>query len=97
MWYQEFNNTKPPEFDGTQDPISAMRWIFDIESCFYTFSCPANLWVRFALNMLRLGVNDWWKFVTTEYSIAECSAVTWGKFTKMFRDEFVPVVEREKG
>ncbi|CAH1443351.1 unnamed protein product [Lactuca virosa] len=31
MLFREFSNTKPPEFDGTQDPIAVMRWISDIE------------------------------------------------------------------
>ena len=25
LLFREFNNTKPPEFDGTQDPIAAIR------------------------------------------------------------------------
>ena len=25
LLFREFSNTKPPEFDGTQDPIFAMR------------------------------------------------------------------------
>ena len=32
--FWEFNNIEPPNFDETQDPIAAMRWIFDIEGCF---------------------------------------------------------------
>ena len=29
--YRDFDNTKPPTFDGTQDAIRAMRWLFDVE------------------------------------------------------------------
>ena len=36
LLFREFNNTKPLEFDGTQAPIADMRWIYDIEGCFYT-------------------------------------------------------------
>ncbi|XP_052621371.1 uncharacterized protein LOC122195016 [Lactuca sativa] len=87
---------KPPEFDGTQDPVAAMRWISDIEGCFFTCSSPEHLKVRFALNQLRLGAKDWWKFVTAHYTPAELAAVTWERFTVMFRDEYVPQVERER-
>ena len=73
-----------------------MRWISDIEGCFYTCSCPQHLRVRFALNQLRLGAKDWWKFVTASYSTAELTVVTWERFTVMFRDEYVPQVERER-
>ena len=34
--YQDFDNTKPPTFDGVQDPIIPMRWLSDIEGCFFT-------------------------------------------------------------
>ena len=50
LLFREFSNTKPPEFDGTQDPIAAMRWISDIEGCFFTCSSPEHLRVRFTLN-----------------------------------------------
>ena len=84
MLYREFNNTKPPEFDGTQDLIVVMRWISDIEGCFYTCSFPEHLRIRFALNQLCLGAKDWWKFVTTDFTLAEITTVTWEKFTTMF-------------
>mgnify|MGYP001548718039 CR=1 FL=1 len=90
LLYREFSNTKPPEFDGTQDLIVVMRWISDIEGCFYTWLCPEHLRVRFALNQLRLGAKDWWKFVTAHLTSAKISAVTWERFTNMFRDEYVP-------
>ena len=40
--YRDFDNTKPPTFDGVQDPIVAMRWLSDVEGCFFTCSCPAD-------------------------------------------------------
>ena len=48
------------------------------------------------LNLLRLGAKDWWKFVTANYSLVEHIVVTWEIFTKMFRDDFVPMVERQR-
>ena len=72
-----------------------MRWISDIEECFYTCSCPEHLRVQFVLNQLRLGAKDWWKFVTASYTSAELTAVTSERFTVMFRDEYVPLVKRE--
>ena len=40
--YQDFNNTKPLTFDGVQDPIITMRWLSDVEGCFFTCSCLAD-------------------------------------------------------
>ena len=73
-----------------------MRWISDIEGCFFTCSSPEHLRVRFALNQLRLGAKDWWKFVTTSFTLAEISEVTWERFTTIFRDEYVPPLEKER-
>nr|KAJ0188610.1 hypothetical protein LSAT_V11C900456990 [Lactuca sativa] len=53
LLFCEFSNTKPPEFDGTQDPIAAMRWISNIEGCFYTCSCPYLNMVGFRLYITR--------------------------------------------
>ena len=43
-----------------------------------------------------MGAKDGCKFVTDDYSIAEHTAVTWERFTEMFRVEFIPVVECER-
>nr|KAJ0215317.1 hypothetical protein LSAT_V11C300135960 [Lactuca sativa] len=72
-----------------------MRWISDIEGCFYTCSCPEHLRIQFVLNQLRLGAKDWWKCVTVDFTSAELTAVTWERFTAMFHDEYVPLVETE--
>ena len=58
------------------DPIDAIRWITDVKRCFYTYSCLDDLRVRFALNLLRLGAKDRWKFVTVDLSPIEMAAIT---------------------
>lgn len=83
LLFREFSNTKPPEFDETQILIATMRWISNIEGCFYMCPCLEHLRVLFALNQLRLGVKDWWKFVTTDFTLADHAAVTWERFTKL--------------
>ena len=35
-------------------------------------------------------------FVTESFTLVEISEVTWERFTTMFRDEYVPPVERER-
>ena len=41
-------------------------------------------------------MKDWWKFVTIDFTPADHAAVTRERFTKLFRDEYVPEVERER-
>lgn len=56
--YQDFNNIKLPMFNGVQDPIIAMRWLFDVAGCFFTCSYPANQKVKYALNLVRSRAKD---------------------------------------
>ena len=66
--YRDIDNTKPPTFDGTQDAIWAMRWLSDVEGCFFKCSCPADQKVRCAFNLLRLGAKDMWRLTTGLYT-----------------------------
>lgn len=61
----------------------------------YTCLCPEDYKAKFTLNLLRLGVKDWWKLVTGAYSHADKVAVTWEQFTNLLHVEYVPLVERE--
>ena len=83
MYYQELSNMKPPEFDEIKELIVDMRWIFDDKGFFYTCSCPKNQNLMFALNHLRLGAKDWWKFATQGLSIVE-RAVIYGSNSLRF-------------
>ena len=74
--YKDFDNTKPPTFDGTQDLIKAMRWISNVEGCFLTCSCPTNQKVRCALNLLRSWAKDWWRLTIGSYTDDQRVAVT---------------------
>ena len=71
-----------------------MRWLSDIEGCFFTYYCPPDHRFRRALNLLRPGVKDWWRLVTSLYSLDRRTAVTWEKFLEIFRSRYVPMVER---
>ena len=94
--YRDFNNTKPHTFDGTQDPIKAMRWVSDVEECFFTCSCPTDQKVRCAPNLLRSGAKDWWRLTTGSYTDDQRATVTWEQFRDIFCTRYIPWVERER-
>lgn len=77
IMYRESNNTKPPEFEGARDPIMEMRYILDVEGCFYTCACPINIKFRYAKNLFQHGVKNWWNFFMKDYSPVEKSVVAW--------------------
>ncbi|XP_023747807.1 uncharacterized protein LOC111896008 [Lactuca sativa] len=78
------------------DPIAAMRWLLDVEGCFFTYSCPTDQKVRCALNWLRSRAKDWWRLMRGSYTDDQRAAVTWEQFRDMFRDRYIPRVEHDR-
>lgn len=73
-----------------------MRWITEVDGCFYPCTCPNDLNVYLAPNLLFPRAKDWWKFVTTSYTPAEQAVVPCKPFMEMFPEEYMPSVERER-
>ena len=61
---------------GVHDPIIGMRWLDDVEGCFFTCLCFADQRVRCALNLLRSGAKDWWRLAISYYSVEQRDVVT---------------------
>ncbi|KAJ9539429.1 hypothetical protein OSB04_032162 [Centaurea solstitialis] len=79
-----------------KDPIISARWISEIEGAFLTSFCPADVKVRFAVNLLRGLVKNWWNVVNGSRTLEQIGALTWEEFTGMFRAEFAPQIEVER-
>lgn len=94
--YWDFNNTKPPEFDGFKDPTVSISQLYDVEGCFFTFLCTEDQKVKFSLNLISLGEKDWWKLVIGAFSLMESVIVTQEHFTDIFHAEYVPLVESDR-
>ena len=94
--YRDFSVCSPPEFKGETDPKIALRWISDVEGVFHTSGCPADLKVRFSLNLLRGPAKDWWGLQAATLSEAQLAALTWGEFVARFRQQYVPRVEVQR-
>ena len=94
--YRDFSACTPPEFKGELDPTAALRWISDMEGVFHTCSCPENLKVRYALNLLRGPAKDWWKLQAAGMTEVQLGALLWGEFVERFRRQYVPRVEIER-
>lgn len=76
--YRDFNNTNPLELNGIKDPVVAIQWISDVAGFFFTCSYPENWKVRCTLNLLHMGVQDWWNIVMVSYDLEYRVAITWG-------------------
>ena len=46
------------KFDGLLDPIVVVRWLSDVDGCFFTCSCTNDQKVKCTLNLLGLGEKD---------------------------------------
>ena len=73
-----------------------MRWISDVEGCFFTCSCPTDQKVKCGFNLLRSGAKDWWRLATGDYTDDQRAVVTWEQFRDMFCARYIPRVERER-
>ena len=86
----------PPLFKGSTDPITCMRWIYDVKGAFLTSGCPENAKVRCASNLLRDAAKDWWVPWTKTMTNSEISEMPWTDFVTRFRAQYVPQVEMDR-
>lgn len=71
----------------------AMRWIFDMEGCLFPCSYLEDWKASATLNLLRMGMKDWWNLVISSYTPKQRVVVTWGQFLEIFCTEYVPLVQ----
>ena len=83
-------------FDGVQDLLIVIRWLSDIEGCFFTCCCPVDQKVKCALNLLQYRAKDWWRMFTSSYTSEERASVSWEQLPEMFRSSYVLLVEWER-
>ncbi|KAJ9556038.1 hypothetical protein OSB04_010652 [Centaurea solstitialis] len=91
--YKDFMACQPPQFDGQKDPIASTRWLADVEGAFLTCACSEEVKVRYAANLLRKAGKDWWNIINKSRSAEQIAAMTWGEFTKLFKEQYVSQVE----
>ena len=84
--YRDFSTCNPPQFNGQKDPVASSRWIADVEVAFLTISCPEEVKVRFAVNLLRKAAKDWWNLINRMRTPEQIATMTWEQFKELFSE-----------
>ncbi|XP_071737090.1 uncharacterized protein [Rutidosis leptorrhynchoides] len=80
--------TKPPMYDGKQDPLVSTTWISDVEGCFRTIECPPEKRTRLDTSLLRGRAKDWLDGKIDLVGGEPFMALSWDEFKKEFFEEF---------
>ena len=84
----EFMKTKPPEFEGSGDPLEADDWLKDIEKKLRAASVSTADKVKFAAHQLKGVAADWWDNYCAAKEDPE--EIAWTEFAEAFRTAHIP-------
>ncbi|XP_074374172.1 uncharacterized protein LOC141714557 [Apium graveolens] len=59
--FKQFQSVKPPEFEGTADPIKARTWLKELEKAFALMKVGEDQKTGFANDFLKGETNYWWE------------------------------------
>ncbi|XP_075486280.1 uncharacterized protein LOC142525879 [Primulina tabacum] len=78
---------KPPEFDGSTDPMVALEWVKAVEAIYDYLQFDDKDRVSYAIFLLTKTTRTWWD--ATKISI-NVSALKWQEFKDLFYDKYIP-------
>ncbi|XP_075521371.1 uncharacterized protein LOC142554593 [Primulina tabacum] len=85
--YERFRKMKPPEFEGSTDPMVALEWVKAVEAIYDYLQFDDKDRVSFAIFLLTKTARIWWD--ATKISI-NVSALKWQEFKDLFYDKYFP-------
>ncbi|XP_075475661.1 uncharacterized protein LOC142508887 [Primulina tabacum] len=85
--YERFRKMKPPEFDGSSDPMVALEWVKAVEAIYDYHQFQDIDRVSCAIFLLTKTARTWWD--ATKISV-NVSALKWQEFKDLFYDKYFP-------
>ncbi|XP_073298474.1 uncharacterized protein [Primulina huaijiensis] len=85
--YERFRKMKPPEFDGSTDPMVALEWVKAVEAIYDYLQFDDKDRVSCAIFLLTKTARIWWD--ATKLSV-NFSALKWQEFKELFYDKYFP-------
>lgn len=86
--FKTFQAVKPPEFQGTHDPVEAQIWLKEVEKAFDLVNVGDEQKVGFATYLLKGEANYWWE---SAKALAEAAGeITWEEFKRIFLEKYYP-------
>ncbi|KAI3692405.1 hypothetical protein L6452_32220 [Arctium lappa] len=86
--YKSFLGCGPPEFSGSEDPITCIKWIRAVEQAFGSSECGDDQRVRFGTQLLRDTALTWWNVIQSTLSPTVLAQLTWGEFKVKLLEEY---------
>ncbi|XP_063949981.1 uncharacterized protein LOC135152802 [Daucus carota subsp. sativus] len=85
--FKIFQSVKPPEFQGTQDPVEAHAWLKEIEKAFALVNVGDDQKVEYATYFLKGESNYWWE---SARALEATAIIPWDRFKRIFLDKYFP-------
>lgn len=85
--FKSFQTAKPPEFEGSPDPIKARAWLKEIEKAFKLAKVRDEDKADYASYFLKNEANYWWE---SAKGMEEGEVVSWERFVELFLEKYFP-------
>ena len=85
--FKAFKALKPPEFQGTADPVEARTWLNEMEKSFEIMGTGDAQKTVFAAYLLKGEANYWWE---AKKNMEPVGVIPWGRFTELFLEKYFP-------
>ena len=85
--FKQFQSVKPPEFDGSTDPIKATTWLKEIEKAFVLVKVGEDQKTDFASYLLKGEANYWWE---SKKALEGEEVIAWDRFKELFLEKHFP-------
>lgn len=85
--FRAFKSLKPPEFQGSADPVEARDWLKEMEKSFEILSIEEAQKTVFATYLLKGEANYWWE---AKKNMEVDAIITWQRFVQIFLEKYFP-------
>ncbi|XP_075521428.1 uncharacterized protein LOC142554646 [Primulina tabacum] len=85
--FKKFRKMKPPEFDGSTDPMVALEWVKAVEAIYDYLQFQDIDRVSYAIFLLTKTARTWWDATNISVNV---SALKWQEFKYLFYDKYIP-------
>ncbi|KAK1379107.1 hypothetical protein POM88_025851 [Heracleum sosnowskyi] len=76
--FKSFQAAKPPEFQGSADPVEAKAWLKEMEKAFTLIEVTGEKKTEYASYFLKNEASYWWE---TSKALEPEGLITWERFT----------------
>ena len=84
----DFQNTNPPVFSQTKEPLDAEDWLRTIENNLVVAAVGNNEKVMYATHYLAGTARNWWEGVRARLPVGQ--GLTWAEFAEAFKKAHIP-------